>query len=185
MTSNNCYKYPCHYVLDRLQLPEKTALGHHSIPSRAKLAMATSGVNVCYQNVVSCTICLNDTSLQVLRYSALFAGVCYGFYHQSSLSAQQKLNEINREYQAKQSLIAKAKAEFTKKTMPSDSKTAGGGSKYIGHSHTCDAGYWMGERGLFQISLANAEALIVITDPNDANFDLEAYLTMKMADEAK
>ena len=26
---------------------------------------------------------------------------------------------------------------------------------------------------------------IVITDPNDSRFDLEAYLTMKMADEAK
>ena len=26
---------------------------------------------------------------------------------------------------------------------------------------------------------------IVITDPNDSRFDLEAYLTMKMAEEAK
>ncbi|MCJ1363509.1 hypothetical protein MMC16_002616 [Acarospora aff. strigata] len=95
--------------------------------------MATSGVNV-------------------LRYSALAFGVFYGFYHQRSLSAQLKANEINREFEHKENLIQKAKAEYTKKTMPSQSKTAGGD---------------------------------VITDPNDSNFDLEAYLTMKMADEAK
>ncbi|KAI9879474.1 MAG: hypothetical protein M1830_008433 [Pleopsidium flavum] len=95
--------------------------------------MATSGVNV-------------------VRYSALAFGVFYGFYHQSTLTAQLKLNEINRDYEHKESLIQKAKAEYTKKTMPSQSKTAGGN---------------------------------VITDPNDSNFDLEAYLTMKTADEAK
>lgn len=98
--------------------------------------MAASGVNVRYETIVSFRRWLNNTSLQVLRYSALVAGGCYGFYHQSTLSAQQRLNEINREYQAKQYLIAKAKAEFTKKTMPSDSKTAGGSSKYITHRVT-------------------------------------------------
>lgn len=49
-------------------------------------------------------------------------------------------------------MIAKAKAEYVKKTMPADKKTAGGG---------------------------------IITDPNNPKFDLEAFLTMKMADEAK
>ena len=29
------------------------------------------------------------------------------------------------------------------------------------------------------------EGCVVISDPEDKNFDLEAYLTMKMADEAK
>ena len=32
---------------------------------------------------------------------------------------------------------------------------------------------------------ANRDVSIVISDPNDPKFDLEAYLTMKMADETK
>ena len=37
-----------------------------------------------------------------------------------------KLNEINREHEHKESLIRKAKAEYTKKTMPPESKAASG-----------------------------------------------------------
>ena len=38
----------------------------------------------------------------------------------------------------------------------------------------------------FHRKLAESDLfIVVITDPNDSNFDLEAYLTMKMADEAK
>ncbi|MCJ1412005.1 hypothetical protein MMC19_006097 [Ptychographa xylographoides] len=88
----------------------------------------------------------------VLRYSALGCGILYGFYHQRTLNNQAHLNDLTRKYKAEESLIAKAKAEYTKKTMPKDSKTAGGD---------------------------------VISDPNDPKFDLEAYLTMKMAEQAK
>ncbi|MCJ1251095.1 hypothetical protein MMC30_008326 [Trapelia coarctata] len=94
----------------------------------------------------------SGVNLKVLRYSALGAGVLYGLYHQRSLNTQFKMNDLTRKYQAEESLIATAKAEYTKKTMPGESKTAGGD---------------------------------VISDPNDPKFDLEAYLTMKMADEAK
>ncbi|MCJ1351591.1 MAG: hypothetical protein MMC33_001575 [Icmadophila ericetorum] len=92
------------------------------------------------------------SGVNVLRYSALGAGIFYGVYHQSALSSQAKIHETNREYAAKQNLIAKAKAEWTKKNLPADKKTSGGG---------------------------------VITDPMDPKFDLEAYLNLKMADEAK
>ncbi|KAK0511140.1 hypothetical protein JMJ35_006692 [Cladonia borealis] len=88
----------------------------------------------------------------VLRWSALGAGVFYGIYRQSVLSAKSKVHEIDAEYEQKSVLIQKAKAEWTKKNMPKESKTEGGG---------------------------------IITDPNDSRFDLEAYLTMKMGDEAK
>ncbi|MCJ1385956.1 hypothetical protein MMC17_009081 [Xylographa soralifera] len=88
----------------------------------------------------------------VLRYSALGSGVFYGFYHQQTLNSHAEQQKLQRKYQTEESLIAKAKAEYTKKNMPSGSKTAGGG---------------------------------VISDPDDPKFDLEAYLTMKMADEAK
>jgi F-type H+-transporting ATP synthase subunit e len=66
---------------------------------------------------------------QVLRYSALAAGVFYGLYHQASLSASAKFAAINREYEHKQSLIEKAKAEYSKKNMPANKKAESGESK--------------------------------------------------------
>jgi hypothetical protein len=68
--------------------------------------------------------------MQVLRYSALGAGILYGFYHQAKLSASAKAAAINREYEHKQSLIEKAKAEYAKKNLPPGSKTAGDDSTF-------------------------------------------------------
>jgi len=67
-----------------------------------------------------------STGVNVLRYSALAAGVFYGLFHQASLSASAKLAAANRDYEHKQSLIEKAKAEFTKKSLPADKQTKGG-----------------------------------------------------------
>ncbi|KAI9702148.1 MAG: hypothetical protein M1836_001493 [Candelina mexicana] len=93
-----------------------------------------------------------SSGVNVIRYSALAFGAFYGFSHQASLTTQEKLAADKHEYDKKESLIQRAKAEYTKKTMPPEKKTEGGG---------------------------------IITDPNDSKFDLEAYLTMKMADESK
>ncbi|KAI9855092.1 MAG: hypothetical protein M1824_006300 [Vezdaea acicularis] len=65
--------------------------------------------------------------LQVLRWGALAVGVLYGFSHQLTLSASAKSAQIDRDYAHKQSLIQQAKAEWTKKTMPAEKKTEGGG----------------------------------------------------------
>ncbi|OBT53872.1 hypothetical protein VE04_04756 [Pseudogymnoascus sp. 24MN13] len=59
-----------------------------------------------------------STGVNVLRYSALGAGVFYGLYHQATLSASAKLNAANREYERKQGLIDRAKKEYVKKTAP-------------------------------------------------------------------
>ncbi|BDD57859.1 hypothetical protein MPDQ_001047 [Monascus purpureus] len=56
--------------------------------------------------------------VNVLRYSALVAGLVYGVYHQSSLNSQAKRAEIDREYARKERLIEQAKAEWRKKTAP-------------------------------------------------------------------
>ncbi|EEH33672.1 hypothetical protein PAAG_04721 [Paracoccidioides lutzii Pb01] len=56
--------------------------------------------------------------VNVLRYSALFAGVLYGFYHQSTVKSQAKQAQIDREYSRKQLLIEQAKAEYAKKNAP-------------------------------------------------------------------
>ncbi|OCL12071.1 hypothetical protein AOQ84DRAFT_312823 [Glonium stellatum] len=87
--------------------------------------------------------------VNVLRWSALGFGVFYGVYHQASISSREKIDKINRDYKHKEELITKAKAEWKKKTMPAESKTASGG---------------------------------IVTDPNDPKFDLEAFLTMKAAE---
>jgi hypothetical protein len=67
---------------------------------------------------------------QVLRYSALLFGVFYGFSHQRSIYANDKAAHAEHEYKHKEALIQKAKAEFAKKNLPPQSKTADGGGKF-------------------------------------------------------
>ncbi|KAH8433662.1 F1F0 ATP synthase subunit e, mitochondrial [Aspergillus melleus] len=63
--------------------------------------------------------------VNVLRYSALVAGLVYGVYHQSSITSTAKRAEADREYARQERLIEQAKAEWKKKTAPQDSKTSG------------------------------------------------------------
>ncbi|CAI7573383.1 hypothetical protein N7533_008903 [Penicillium manginii] len=65
--------------------------------------------------------------VNVLRYSALVAGLVYGVYHQSSLTSQTKRAEIEHEYTRKERLIEQAKAEWRKKTQPQETKTQSSG----------------------------------------------------------
>jgi F-type H+-transporting ATP synthase subunit e len=71
---------------------------------------------------VGLPIVMASQGVNVLRWSALFGGVFYGLYHQSTLNTQAKHAEHEREYKHKESLIAKAKAEWAKKTAPADTK---------------------------------------------------------------
>ncbi|KAH8820378.1 putative ATP synthase subunit E, mitochondrial [Xylogone sp. PMI_703] len=59
-----------------------------------------------------------STGVNVLRWSALGAGVIYGIYHQASISSAARAAAAQREYEHKQHLIEKAKAEYSKKTKP-------------------------------------------------------------------
>ncbi|KAL4996557.1 ATP synthase E chain-domain-containing protein [Aspergillus recurvatus] len=63
--------------------------------------------------------------VNVLRYSALVAGLVYGFYHQSSITAANRRAEAEREYARQERLIEQAKAEWKKKTQPQDNKSTG------------------------------------------------------------
>ncbi|KAK5017834.1 putative ATP synthase subunit E, mitochondrial [Cryomyces antarcticus] len=67
-----------------------------------------------------------SSGANVFRYSALALGIFYGFYHQSTITASEKLQGITREYERKSKLIDEAKAAYTKKNMPQSAKTAGG-----------------------------------------------------------
>ncbi|BCR90785.1 ATP synthase subunit e [Aspergillus chevalieri] len=65
--------------------------------------------------------------VNVLRYSALAAGLAYGVYHQSSLNSQARRAEADREYARKAALIEQAKAEWKKKTTPQEPQTQASG----------------------------------------------------------
>ncbi|KAI4269928.1 MAG: hypothetical protein LQ337_006994 [Flavoplaca oasis] len=67
-----------------------------------------------------------SAGVNVLRYSALLAGVSYGLYHQSNINAQNHKAKVDRDFAHQASLITQAKAEFKKKNMPQESVTKGG-----------------------------------------------------------
>jgi F-type H+-transporting ATP synthase subunit e len=61
---------------------------------------------------------LHCLTLQVLRWSALGFGIFYGFYHQASINARDRLHASKAEYSRRESLISQAKAEYAKSTAP-------------------------------------------------------------------
>lgn len=141
---------------------------------------------------LSCS--LTCVILQVLRWSALAFGVFYGFSHQSSLTSHAKAAKIDREYQHKESLIQQAKAEWLKKTLPPEKKTETGGGTWRLYSAITRCrdlkilGLGLGSASFIYHSYCarGADILtIVITNPDDKNFDLEAYLTMTAANSTK
>ncbi|KAF2281357.1 uncharacterized protein EI97DRAFT_368631, partial [Westerdykella ornata] len=50
----------------------------------------------------------------VLRWSALGAGIFYGFFHQSAIKSQHQQAQAAAEWAHKESLISQAKAEWAK-----------------------------------------------------------------------
>lgn len=68
---------------------------------------------------------------QVLRYSALGAGIFYGFTHQRSISAAEKAAAAQREYEHKQELINKAKEAYAKSKQPVSAVSAPSGREFM------------------------------------------------------
>jgi hypothetical protein len=62
--------------------------------------------------------------IQVLRYSALGAGVFYGFYHRT-INQTIHAKHAEQEYKHKQELIEKARAEFAKSKSPVKTESKG------------------------------------------------------------
>lgn len=79
-------------------------------------------------DISQCTDVLRTSSnqVQVLRYSALLAGLFYGFSHQRTITSNNAAAHAQAEYQHKLDLIQKAKLEWAKKSLPPQSKTASG-----------------------------------------------------------
>ena len=146
--------------------------------------MASSGVNV--SAVPATPLCAPGSAnhRQVARWSALFAGVVYGIYHQRSIRTHQRLDEVKRKYYNEESLIAKAKAAYLEKTLPPEKRAPGGGGESAKHGDDLHMGDLAG-KALGAGNIAYGYAGTVISDPEDPKFDLEAYLTMKSAEEPK
>lgn len=114
----------------------------------------------------------NMTIAQVLRYTALGLGVLYGFSHQRKISATQKAETAKQEYEHKESLIQKAKAEYARLNRP---VAAGNGGMLrlcatAKRMSSTSPVSWNGIREPILTSMP------VIRDPMDPNFDLETFL---------
>lgn len=163
---------------------------------------ATSGVNVCHSGALQdsalfsrndhdtahlasrrqrqrrCTggTNANNPALQVLRYSALAFGVFYGFSHQRSINAANRVASEKRDYEHKQQLIQKAKEEFAKKKNPAPLGSTTGGREYR-PPETCQIDV-PGQSGAVRRLWRRERRLTKETvnqDPMGPNFDLEAY----------
>lgn len=99
------------------------------LPATEAVALNWSRNSLIISNCIG-RIWANTLHSQVLRYSALGAGIFYGMYHQAKLSSAAKLAVINREYEHKQQLIEKAKAEYSKSKLPPSAKKEDGGSTF-------------------------------------------------------
>jgi F-type H+-transporting ATP synthase subunit e len=110
-----------------------------------------------------------------LRWSALGLGIFYGFTHQRAITASQKAEHAQHEYEKKEKLIQQAKAEFAKKNNPTsgDSGTSNSASPQT-HSSQLAAAYCTCETH----NLESPQLIVytVITDPSDPKFDLEKLL---------
>jgi len=63
--------------------------------------------------------------VNVLRWSALVAGIFYGFSHQRTITSNLAASHEEKEYKHRAGLIQKAKAEWAKKNSPSQAKSSG------------------------------------------------------------
>ncbi|KAH7379238.1 ATP synthase E chain-domain-containing protein [Phaeosphaeria sp. MPI-PUGE-AT-0046c] len=66
-----------------------------------------------------------SVGVNVLRWSALGFGVFYGAYHQLSLSARDKANAAQKDWDHKESLIRQAKQEWAKSHPSEQPKSSG------------------------------------------------------------
>ncbi|GLB43521.1 putative ATP synthase E chain [Lyophyllum shimeji] len=61
-------------------------------------------------------------TVNVVRYTALFAGVIYGFYHRRTLQAKHDQEKVQHAVHERQRLIDQAKEAWRKQKEPKESK---------------------------------------------------------------
>jgi F-type H+-transporting ATP synthase subunit e len=120
--------------------------------------MTTPTLNVRY-------LCLSvvcspaHSSPQVARYTALFTGVVYGWYHRRTLQAAYDDHKLHDAIHERQKLVSDAKAAWARLNDPNASKNSGS----------------FPFPSLPSSSYSSALSAVV-TDPDDPRFDLEKLL---------
>ncbi|KAF9011158.1 ATP synthase E chain-domain-containing protein [Cyathus striatus] len=56
-----------------------------------------------------------SSTVNVVRYSALFGGIAYGFFHRRSLQADHDLHKLEHAVHERQRLVAEAKEAWKRK----------------------------------------------------------------------
>jgi F-type H+-transporting ATP synthase subunit e len=125
-----------------------------------------------------------DTSdSQVFRYSALAFGVFYGFTHQRKITATQRAEAAKREYEHKEQLIAKAKEEFARKKTPGLHAAGDGGMSVSYRGGGLAVPFNLMFPVELQLVATEGHLLmlgLVVRDPMDPKFDMEAYFNTVM-----
>ncbi|CCJ28501.1 unnamed protein product [Pneumocystis jirovecii] len=62
---------------------------------------------------------MEHVALNIFRWSALVAGIGYGYTHRNNLAAKKKRKEEEILYKRKEDIIREAQMEYTKLYMPS------------------------------------------------------------------
>ncbi|KAK2610517.1 hypothetical protein N8I77_003942 [Diaporthe amygdali] len=114
------------------------------------------------------------SGVNVLRYSALAFGVFYGFSHQRSINAANRVASEKRDYEHKQQLIQKAKEEYARKKNPAPLGSATGGREY--RLPESNQSFTPGRCPDNVIKRGHKLTPVLVNqDPMSSNFDLEAY----------
>jgi F-type H+-transporting ATP synthase subunit e len=103
---------------------------------------------------------------QVGRWSALGLGVLYGFTHNRSLHKLEAENKIKHEYERKERLIEQARAEYAKLHAKPDD--GAGNAIFLRLTFGTWVQKWMIDSETFSV--------LVVTDVDSPNFDLEKFI---------
>ncbi|KJA28600.1 hypothetical protein HYPSUDRAFT_34039 [Hypholoma sublateritium FD-334 SS-4] len=64
-----------------------------------------------------------SSTVNVLRYTALFSGVAYGWYHRRSLQSEHDKHKLDNAVHSREKLIAEAKEAWKRKQDPANDTT--------------------------------------------------------------
>lgn len=107
---------------------------------------------------------IRNMSLQVTRYTALFSGIFYGFYHHRSLQAKHDQQKLEHAAHSRERLIADAKEAWKRKKEAKSS------------TRTCPTYMsWLRLLARLAFNFLNIPSTVV-TNTEDPRFDLEKYL---------
>lgn len=96
-----------------------------------------------------------------MRYTALFSGVLYGWYHRRSLQTVYEKHKLDEAIHNREKLVADAKEAWKRMHEPSNNTSRK---------------YPVQQKRKMSVDVHTHFRRIVVTDPDDPRFDLEKLL---------